>query len=80
MITYVIELQSGDVSGSAIPMAYADLPDAEEKYHQILQYAAKSEVRKHGAVMVDENGFVLKQEVYHHPEPYTLESIGLEGS
>lgn len=76
MIIYVMELQSGETSGAAIPMAYTDQPDAEEKYHQILQFAAKSSVLKHGAVMMDENGFVLEKKVYSHPAPYTLESIG----
>lgn len=69
MIYYVLELQTGTTSGVVIPMAYADQPDAEEKFHQILQYAVKSDVRKHGAVLMDENGFILKSEVYSHINP-----------
>ena len=65
MIIYVIEVQSGD-SGAAIPMAYGNRPDAEEKYHDILKYASKSSIRVHGAVMLSENGQVIKQEAYYH--------------
>lgn len=66
MIYYVIELQTGD-QGACIPMAYDNKPDAEEKYHDILKVAAKSQVRKHGAVLMNEDGFVIKSEMYEHP-------------
>lgn len=67
MIYYVIELQTGD-TGACLPVAYQDRADAEEKYHQVLQFAAKSDVRKHGAMIVTEDGFVVKKEVYVHGE------------
>ena len=72
MIYYVIELQTGE-TGACIPFAYADRADAEEKYHQVLQYAAKSDIRKHGAMIVTEDGFVVKKEVYVHGEEAAAE-------
>ena len=65
MIYYVIELQTSD-QGACIPMAYDNRPDAEEKYHQILTAACKSAVPKHGAVLMNEDGFVIKTEMYEH--------------
>lgn len=72
MIYYVIELQTGD-TGACLPMEYSERADAEEKYHQVLQYAAKSEIRKHGAMIVTEDGFVVKKEVYVHGEEAAAE-------
>lgn len=65
MIYYVIEIQSGD-TGSCIPVAFTERADAEEKYHNVLMYAAKSQIRKHGAMICTEDGFILKSEIYNH--------------
>ena len=65
---YVFELQTyGNGTGSAIPMSYDNLPAAESKYYLILSAAAVSSVYRHGAVLMTEEGFTLKQEVYTHP-------------
>lgn len=63
---YVIELQSNNTTGSAIPYAFTGLPDAEEKYHDILRVASKSNVPKHGCVIINDDNFVIKSEVYTH--------------
>ena len=71
MIFYVLELQTGDTA-ACLPIAYDNRPDAEAKYHEILQYAAKSTIKKHGAMIVNEDGFVCKHEMYvkgTEPEP-----------
>lgn len=68
MIFYVIELQTG-VSGSCIPFAFDNKADAEAKYHTLLAVAAKSDVPKHGVILVNADGFVIKSEVYDHTEP-----------
>ena len=71
-IWYVFELQTyGDGTGSAIPMSFPDIRQAESKYYLILSAAAISSVYRHGAVLMTEEGFVLKQEVFTHvvPEP-----------
>lgn len=68
MLYYVIELQSNK-SGACIPVVYTDRNQAEAKYHDILKYAAVSDVRKHGAILCNEDGFVIKSEVYNHEVP-----------
>jgi len=66
-IFYVLELQTyGDGTGSAIPMSYPTLREAESKYYLILSAAAISTVYRHGAVLMSEEGFTLKQEVFTH--------------
>ena len=65
MIFYVIELQTAE-TGSVIPYAYDNRPDAEAQYHTLLAVASKSSVPKHGCIMVNADGFVLKYEVYNH--------------
>ena len=66
-IFYVLELQTyGDGTGSVIPMSYDNLPAAESKYYLILSAAAISSVYRHGAVLMSEEGFTIKQEVFTH--------------
>ena len=67
-IFYVLELQTyGDGTGSVIPQSYDNLRAAESKYYLILSSAAVSNVFRHGAVLMTEEGFTLKQEVFTHP-------------
>ena len=69
MTFYVLEFQTGEVS-SVIPVAYDNRADAEAAYHHKLEYAAKSNVRKHGCMLCNEDMFVIKQEIYtHYSEP-----------
>lgn len=77
-VFYVLELQTfGDGSGSVIPMSYPNLRAAESHYYLILSAAAISTVYRHGAVLMTEEGFTLKQEVFTHlleqPEPEEAE-------
>ena len=66
-IFYVLELQTyGDGTGSAIPSTYPTLREAESKFYQILSFAALSTVYRHGAVLMTEEGFTMKQEVFTH--------------
>lgn len=66
MIYYAIELQSG-ATGAGLVQAYTNKADASEKYHQILQAAVKSNVPKHGAFVIDENGFIVEPvKIYEH--------------
>lgn len=62
---YVIEIQT-DAEGSILPYAFTNLPDAEEKYHDVLRVASKSNVKKHGCMIVNEDMFIIKYEVYEH--------------
>ena len=62
---YVIELQTNE-TGAVNVFTFTERADAEEKYHDILRYASKSKVRKHGAMIVTEDFFTVKSEVYSH--------------
>lgn len=63
---FVLEIQVNGETGSILPFAFDNLPDAEAKYHSILSVAAKSDVPKHSAVLMAENGVTLKRESYFH--------------
>ena len=63
---YVIEVQTG-ASGAVIPFAFENRPDAEAKYHELLAAAAKSAVPKHGAMLITDDLFLVKQELFVHP-------------
>ena len=67
MVFYVIEFQT-ESTGAALPLAFTNQADAEEKYHQLLAVAAKSAVPKHGVMLCNEDLFVLKSEIYTHEE------------
>lgn len=64
---FVLEIQINE-TGSILPYAFDNQPDAEAKYHSILAVAAKSAVPKHSAVLMAENGITLKHESYFHEE------------
>ena len=64
---FVLEIQINE-TGSILPYAFENLADAEAKYHSILAVAAKSNVAKHSAVLMAENGITIKQESYFHIE------------
>lgn len=68
MIFYVIELQT-TTTGAVISFAFNNQPDAEAKYHELLSVAAKSAVPKHGAMLISEDGFMIKEEFYDHTAP-----------
>ena len=63
----IIEIQhSNDGSTSCITTTHADRSEAEQKYHQVLSYAAVSEVDVHSVVMLDDEGNRVKGESYYH--------------
>ena len=63
---YVIEIQTQDATGSIIPFTFMDRNQAEAKYHQLLSVCATSNVKKHGAMLFNDDGFIIKTEVYDH--------------
>lgn len=65
MVFYVFEIQTNE-TGSVNVFPFTDRADAEAKYHEVLMYASKSEVRKHGAILLTEDLFVIKSEIYDH--------------
>lgn len=63
---FVIETQVNNGTGSALVTTYEDRNQAESKFHQILQYAAVSEVEKHGAVILTDDCIQVKYQCYEH--------------
>ena len=66
MVFYVIEIQTQPEAGAVIPFTFVDRNQAEAKYHSLLAVCATSSVPKHGAMLFNEDGFILKSEVYTH--------------
>ena len=64
-IFFVLELQT-DTSGAIITWTYNTLAEAESKFYAILSAAALSNVRKHGAIILNDEGIMLKHEVFTH--------------
>ena len=61
----VVEFQkSAQDTMATIVTAYTDQSDAEQKYHDILRYAAKTNLLVHGATMLSEDGSYIKSEPY----------------
>lgn len=61
----VIEIQknqAGEVS--QIVTAHATLSEAESKFHQILMYAAQTQLASHAATILTDNGYQLRREFY----------------
>ena len=66
MVYFVVETQVDNGVGTCIPLAFTDRDQAEAKYHQLLAVAAVSNVDKHGVILMNEDLFVIKKEVYVH--------------
>lgn len=71
MATVVIEIQSDRETASVLTNSYANRNDAENKYHTILAYAAKSSIPVHSAVMLTDDGYYIKSENYEHASEVT---------
>lgn len=60
----VLEIQkTGDVV-STIATVYDDRPHADAAFYSLLAVCALSTLDKHGAMIINENGAVVKSEVY----------------
>ena len=66
---YVIEIQTQAETGAVIPFSFVDRNQAEAKYHTLLAVCATSSVPKHGAMLFNDDGFIIKSEVYNHVQP-----------
>jgi len=73
----VVELQTA-LDGSIASLIYGfgdatktedeNRADAEEKYHSVLMYAAKSSLPCHAAVIMRNDGSVINKQAYRHEE------------
>ena len=63
----VVEMQKqSDGTIAQITTTYTDRNTAEQKYHEILSYAAVSTIPIHTAVILSEEGNLIKKECYRH--------------
>lgn len=49
---------------SCLVNAYQDRSDAEQQYHDVLRYASKTTLLKHGCTLLTEAGDYIKNEAY----------------
>lgn len=62
----VIELQASDDAVNHLVNTYNSLPEAEAGWHQVLMYAATSEIPYHSAMLITQYGELIKKEMYDH--------------
>lgn len=67
-MNYIVnELQTVGGTTAVLTNTYTDKNQAESSFHNILKYAALSQVEIHSAVMLTEDGRLVRQECYRHP-------------
>lgn len=73
-MTYiVIEMQTNNGTTAIVPpISYTDRNAAEANFHSILAAAAVSSVEEHAAMLITNDGHLLRNECYKH-EPQTGE-------
>ena len=64
----VLEIQKNGDAMAHLVSQHDTLQEAESKFHQVLAAAAVSSVDKHSAVLIEENGALLRTECYEHRE------------
>lgn len=65
----VLELQkNSDGTVGNIVYTFDTLNEADSKFHNILSYAAVSDVPIHSAVILSERGKLIKTDSYEHKE------------
>ena len=63
----VIEMQTNNGTTALVPpVTYSDRNQAESKFHQVLTAAAVSSVEEHVAIMLAEDGQLIRRECYRH--------------
>lgn len=62
----VIELQTNNGTTANIVKQYATLPQAESAFYSICASAVISTVEVHSVIIIDETGFVMKNECFKH--------------
>lgn len=76
----VIEIQkSAENTIATLVNSYANISDAENKYHTVLAFAAISALPIHSCAMLSEDGYLIKRESYiHQQEVEEVEEIESE--
>jgi hypothetical protein len=65
----VSEFQTNAGQTAILNYSFTEQGPAEQKYHEVLAYAAISEVELHAVSLMNEYGCVAKNEYYTHPAP-----------
>ena len=73
-MNYIIkEFQTNNGTTAEVPIALndpSDLREAESKFHTVLANAAVSNVQEHAAVILTQDGRIVRSECYkHYSEP-----------
>lgn len=69
-MNYIVnELQTTNGVTASLVYAFGTRNEAEQKYHQVLSYAAVSSVPVHACIMFDETGTYIKAECFLHDIP-----------
>lgn len=64
----VLEIQkNASETVSILATAYDDKPHADAAFYSLLAVCALSNLRKHGAMLINENGVTLRSEMYERP-------------
>ena len=74
LVIEIQKTQAGQVSH--LVTTHATQAEAEQKFHQILSYAAVTTLASHSATILTDNGYALRREFYTHeeePEPEQAE-------
>lgn len=66
----VMEIQKSNKGQvSQIVTSHSERAEAENKYHTVLAYASVSTCDVHSAVMLTDEGDMVKKETYYHGQP-----------
>lgn len=66
----VMEIQKSNKGQVAqLVTSHAERAEAEQKYHTVLAYASVSTCDVHSAVMLTDEGDMVKKETYYHGQP-----------
>lgn len=66
----VMEIQKSNKGQvSQLVTSHTERAEAENKYHTVLAYASVSSVDIHSAVMLTDEGDMVKKETYYHGQP-----------
>lgn len=66
----VMEIQKSNKGQvSQLVTSHAERAEAENKYHTVLAYASVSTCDVHSAVMLTDEGDMIKKETYYHGQP-----------
>lgn len=60
----VIEIQTNNGTVNTLTYQYTDIAQANSKYYTILAAAAVSNLDAHAAVILDENGYLVRNESF----------------